>query len=212
MKVVYQYTDIERPSKSGKTYTTTAYNEDGYLETITFTTADGTPFYTLTVDGELVEYFSTNASETTAPNDDLGYIYSFDGDDWIYAANNGQSYVDTNAGSHVMIQTGYVDVSGGITSTDTNWSVSIEDGPLSYLTEGDEFDVVLTFNTPVVFDEEAFESYDWTVTADGVTLTCEAELTTEGTAQVAAVVTIHVTVESVTATVSNMTASFESVA
>ena len=207
------YTDIERPSKSGRTYTTTAYNEDGYLETITFDTADGTAFYTLTVDGELVEYFSSNASETTAPasgeGEGAGYIYKFDEGDWTYTDNNGQPYAGTGANSNVMIRTGYVGVSGGISSEDSNWTATITGGAPDYLTEGDGFDVVLTFYTAYAFDEDTFENFDWTVEASGVTLTCEAELTTEGTTLVAPVVTIHVTVESVESNVTGMTASYD---
>ena len=201
------YTDIEI-SRSGSTYTATAYNARGYRETIDFAPGtDGTEFFIVTIDEEIEEYVESGDPTTTLnalTGDAKGFIHKMGNAAFAYAAYGATEYSPVSGDVEVL--TGYVEVTASsITDNQPSWNAVAAVAIPDYLTAGDTFDVLVTRTSAKVYGESDFKGFTWTVDAGSdAVLECEAELTTPGTATVAPQVTIHVTVTSVSDTVDTL--------
>ena len=134
-----------------------------------FFTESNPEYYTLTVNGTVVEYMQ-GASKLTKKNikdtygaTGKGYIYSTNGTSWTY-----QEYKDTtdsvsSAGAiPLQIKTGYVGVTNSITGSDPTIVV---DG---YAKANSTFTVKATYSTAANTNEEVVLTYDGTKTVTGV--------------------------------------------
>ena len=133
-----------------------------------FTVKDPAPeYYTLTVDGTVVEYIKSTENSTTtwkqvkdAAKGGTGMLV--DGTYVAYADKTDTDKVVTSTSAATVIKTGYVKVTNSITGSDPTIVV---DG---YAKANSTFTVKATYNTPANANEEVVLTYDGTKTVTGV--------------------------------------------
>ena len=133
-----------------------------------FTVKDPAPeYYTLTVDGTVVEYIKSTENSTTtwkqvkdAAKGGTGMLV--DGTYAAYADKTDANKVVTNASAATKIETGYVGVTNSITGSDPTIVV---DG---YAKANSTFTVKATYSTTANTNEEVVLTYDGTKTVTGV--------------------------------------------
>ena len=133
-----------------------------------FTVKDPAPeYYTLTVDGTVVEYIKSTENSTTtwkqvkdAAKGGTGMLV--DGTYVAYADKTDTDKVVTSTSAATVIKTGYVKVTNSITGSDPTIVV---DG---YAKANSTFTVKATYNTPANDNEEVVLTYDGTKTVTGV--------------------------------------------
>ena len=133
-----------------------------------FTVKDPAPeYYTLTVDGTVVEYIKSTENSTTtwkqvkdAAKGGTGMLV--DGTYVAYADKTDTDKVVTSTSAATVIKTGYVKVTNSITGSDPTIVV---DG---YAKANSTFTVKATYNTVANANEEVVLTYDGTKTVTGV--------------------------------------------
>ena len=133
-----------------------------------FTVKDPAPeYYTLTVDGTVVEYIKSSEASTTtwkqvkdAAKGGTGMLEN--GTYAAYASKTDANKVVTSASAATKIETGYVKVTNSITGSDPTIVV---DG---YAKANSTFTVKATYNTVANANEEVVLTYDGTKTVTGV--------------------------------------------
>ena len=133
-----------------------------------FTVKDPAPeYYTLTVDGTVVEYIKSTENSTTtwkqvkdAAKGGTGMLV--DGTYVAYADKTDTDKVVTSASAATVIKTGYVKVTNSITGSDPTIVV---DG---YAKANSSFTVKATYTSVVAANEEVVLTYDGTKTVTGV--------------------------------------------
>ena len=133
-----------------------------------FTVKDPAPeYYTLTVDGTVVEYIKSTENSTTtwkqvkdAAKGGTGMLV--DGTYVAYADKTDTDKVVTSTSAATVIKTGYVKVTNSITGSDPTIVV---DG---YAKANSTFTVKATYNTAANANEEVVLTYDGTKTVTGV--------------------------------------------
>ena len=133
-----------------------------------FTVKDPAPeYYTLTVDGTVVEYIKSSENSTTtwkqvkdAAKGGTGMLV--DGTYVAYADKTNTDKVVTSTFAATVIKTGYVKVTNSITGSDPTIVV---DG---YAKANSTFTVKATYNTAANANEEVVLTYDGTKTVTGV--------------------------------------------
>ena len=133
-----------------------------------FTVKDPAPeYYTLTVDGTVVEYIKSTENSTTtwkqvkdAAKGGTGMLV--DGTYVAYADKTDTDKVVTSTSAATVIKTGYVKVTNSITGSDPTIMV---DG---YAKANSTFTVKATYNTVANANEEVVLTYDGTKTVTGV--------------------------------------------
>ena len=133
-----------------------------------FTVKDPAPeYYTLTVDGTVVEYIKSSENSTTtwkqvkdAAKGGTGMLV--DGTYVAYADKTDTDKVVTSTSAATVIKTGYVKVTNSITGSDPTIVV---DG---YAKANSTFTVKATYNTVANANEEVVLTYDGTKTVTGV--------------------------------------------
>ena len=133
-----------------------------------FTVKDPAPeYYTLTVDGTVVEYIKSTENSTTtwkqvkdAAKGGTGMLV--DGTYVAYAYKTDTDKVVTSTSAATVIKTGYVKVTNSITGSDPTIVV---DG---YAKANSTFTVKATYNTAANANEEVVLTYDGTKTVTGV--------------------------------------------
>ena len=133
-----------------------------------FTVKDPAPeYYTLTVDGTVVEYIKSTENSTTtwkqvkdAAKGGTGMLEN--GTYEAYADKTDANKVVTNASVATKIETGYVKVTNSISGSDP---AIVVDG---YAKANSSFTVKATYTSAVVANEEVVLTYDGTKTVTGV--------------------------------------------
>ena len=133
-----------------------------------FTVKDPAPeYYTLTVDGTVVEYIKSTENSTTtwkqvkdAAKGGTGMLVN--GTYVAYADKTDTDKVVTRTSAATVIKTGYVKVTNSITDSDPTIAV---DG---YAKANSTFTVKATYNTAANANEEVVLTYDGTKTVTGV--------------------------------------------
>ena len=142
-----------------------------------FTVKDPAPeYYTLTVDGTVVEYIKSSEASTTtwkqvkdAAKGGTGMLEN--GTYAAYASKTDANKVVTSASAATKIETGYVKVTNSITGSDPTIVV---DG---YAKANSTFTVKATYNTVPNANEEVVLTYDGTKTVTGVADTAKKMFT-----------------------------------
>ena len=142
-----------------------------------FTVKDPAPeYYTLTVDGTVVEYIKSTENSTTtwkqvkdAAKGGTGMLV--DGTYVAYADKTDADKVVTSTSAATVIKTGYVKVTNSITGSDPTIVV---DG---YAKANSTFTVKATYNTAANANEEVVLTYDGTKTVTGVADTARKAFT-----------------------------------
>ena len=142
-----------------------------------FTVKNPAPeYYTLTVDGTVVEYIKSTENSTTtwkqvkdAAKGGTGMLV--DGTYVAYADKTDTDKVVTSTSAATVIKTGYVKVTNSITGSDPTIVV---DG---YAKANSTFTVKATYNTAANANEEVVLTYDGTKTVTGVTDTARKVFT-----------------------------------
>ena len=113
------FTDIGEITLSSGTYSIPCKDADGLKRTVTCALSDGTAYYTVTVDGTLVEYVAKNGtSNTVSPvaatgTNPTGFIKTVDGGtSYTYTAYDGITAYATSTSADVEIKTGYYKITG----------------------------------------------------------------------------------------------------
>ena len=133
-----------------------------------FTVKNPAPeYYTLTVDGTVVEYIKSTENSTTtwkqvkdAAKGGTGMLV--DGTYVAYADKTDTDKVVTSTSAATVIKTGYVKVTNSITGSDPTIVVD------SYAKANSTFTVKATYNTAANANEEVVLTYDGTKTVTGV--------------------------------------------
>ena len=142
-----------------------------------FTVKDPAPeYYTLTVDGTVVEYIKSTENSTTtwkqvkdAAKGGTGMLV--DGTYVAYADKTDANKVVTSTSAATVIKTGYVKVTNSITGSDPTIVV---DG---YAKANSTFTVKATYTSVVAANEEVVLTYDGTKTVTGVADTARSVFT-----------------------------------